>query len=187
MPNNTLIFIRHAKTEVDKSVPIENWILTDDGYSSAQKLADEETFDDVDLLISSDEEKAFLTLKPLADKLRKKIVRVSDLGEIKRPNSERLTLEQYNQLKEKMLKDPNYTEQGWETANHALIRFTSAIEKINRENNRKRILIAAHGTVLTLYFANLQNKMQELFSRWSKMEFGGYGIVKDGKVIKDII
>ena len=117
MPNNTLIFIRHAKTKVDKSLPIENWILTEDGNASAKKLSEKTEFNNLDLLISSDEEKAYQTLKPLADKLGKQIIKVAGLGEIKRPNSEKLTLQEYDLLKEKIFRDLDYSAQGWGTAN----------------------------------------------------------------------
>ena len=50
--NNTFFFIRHAKTKVDKSVPIEDWILTSDGQRSAEDLAKTNIFDSVDILIS---------------------------------------------------------------------------------------------------------------------------------------
>ena len=137
--NNTFFFIRHAKTKVDKSVPIEDWILTSDGQRSAEDLAKTNIFDSVDILISSDEEKAYLTIKPLADKLNKKIIRVKELGEIKRPGSEKLTSEEYEEMKVKIFKDLNYTEHDWETANSALSRFRTTVENIDKEYNDKKI------------------------------------------------
>lgn len=185
--NNTFVFIRHAKTLVDKNVPIEDWILTDDGAKQAKDLAKSNSLDDVDIFISSDENKSYLTIKPLADKLKKDIMRVEELGEIKRPNSEKLTSQEYEDMKTKIFKDLNYTEHGWETANHALDRFRTAVEIIDEQYEGKKILICAHGTVMTLYFAYLQNKLGDLFSRWHGLEFGAQGIVKNGKVIKDIV
>jgi len=184
---NTLIFIRHAKTKKEPNVPIERWVLAEEGLRSAQELAESGIFDDVDVLVSSDENKAYLTLKPLADKLKKKIMRVKELGEIKRPNSESLPTKEYEEVKARLLKDIDYTERGWETANHALNRFQTAVNKVDREYDDKKLLICAHGTVLTLYFAALQNKLDRLFSRWKELEFGSYGVVQNGKVVKDIV
>jgi len=67
--NNVLIFVRHAKTLVDKGRPIEKWGLAEEGERQAQKISDFGEFNDADLLISSGEEKAYLTIKPLASKL----------------------------------------------------------------------------------------------------------------------
>jgi broad specificity phosphatase PhoE len=185
--NNTFVFVRHAKTKVDKEVPIEDWILTEDGSKSAIELADTEIFDDADILVSSNEKKAYLTIEPLAKRINKIIIQIEELGEIKRPNSEKLTTEQYEEMKVKIFKNLDYTELNWETANHALMRFREAVDKLNKKYTEKKILICAHGTVMTLYFAYLQNKLGDLFSRWEGLGFGSYGLVKNQKVIKDIV
>jgi len=184
---NTLVFIKHAKTKKEENVPIERWTLTEEGRKAAEDLADSGIFDDVDILISSNEDKAYLTIKPIAKRLNKEIRRVDELGEIKRPGSEVLPTKEYEDVKARIFKDPNYTERGWETANHALNRFKAAVEKINGEYSNKKILICAHGTVLTIYFAALKNRMDKLFSRWKEFEFGSYGIVRNGKVTKDLV
>jgi len=66
--NNTLIFIRHAKTKIDKEVPIADWDLTEEGYAQAEEIKDIKEFQDVEVIISSTEQKASLTVKSLADK-----------------------------------------------------------------------------------------------------------------------
>ena len=185
--NNAFIFIRHAKTLVDKSVPIEQWILTKEGEQQAQSLAQQTVFDDVDILISSEEQKSSLTLVPLAKKLKKEIIKNKELGEIARPHSEKLTLTEYEEMKVKVFKNLNFTAYEWETANQALARFKKAIKKIDSSYEHKTIVICTHGTVMTLYFADLQNKLNDLFSRWHGLEFGAYGIVKDNYVAKEIV
>ncbi len=185
--NNELVFIRHAKTKVDKQIPIEDWILTTEGFEQSQEVASIGDFQDADILISSKEEKSYLTLKPLADKLGKKIVKVSELGEIKRPNSEKLTLEEYEEMKVKIFQDLNYSNYGWETANSALSRFKQAIEKIDNKHANKKIIICAHGTVMTLYFASLAGEMNNLMKRWKGLEFGAVGIIKNNNLVRDIV
>jgi 2,3-bisphosphoglycerate-dependent phosphoglycerate mutase len=184
---NTLIFVRHAKTLVDKNKPIEKWILTDEGQKDARKLTDEEILNKAEVIISSEEDKSYMTIKPLADKLNKKVIKIIDLGEIKRPNSEKLTSAQYEAMKKKIFEDREYTELGWETANHALGRFKRSVEKINNTYNNKKIVICSHGTVMSLYFAYLSNNLDKLLSRWKNLDFGSYGIVENNKVIKDIV
>ncbi|MDO8528291.1 MAG: histidine phosphatase family protein [Nanoarchaeota archaeon] len=184
---NELIFIRHAKTKKDKDIPIEDWVLTEEGEKQAEEIANSGEFDDVEILISSNENKSYLTIKPLADKLNLEVIKVKDLGEIKRPDSERLTTEEYEKVKKMIFKDLNFTKYGWETANNALNRFKNAVDEINQKYENKKILICSHGTVMTLYFAYLLNKLNDLMNRWKSLEFGSHGIVKNNKVVEDIV
>ena len=55
--NNTLIFLRHAKTIQDKSKPSSQWRLAETGKKTAKELAASGIFDDVDIVISSNEKK----------------------------------------------------------------------------------------------------------------------------------
>lgn len=185
--NNELIFIRHAKTKKDTNIPIEDWVLTEEGEKQAEQIANSGEFDNINILISSNENKAYLTIKPLADKLGKEIIKIPNLGEIKRPDSEKLPTKEYEDIKKMIFEDLNFTKYNWETANSALEIFKRAVEKIDKSYEGKKILICAHGTVMTLYFAFLQDKLNELMQRWKGLEFGAVGIVKDNKVVKDII
>lgn len=184
---NELIFIRHAETRINKDIPIEKWVLTEKGEEQANKIANSKKFDNIELLISSNESKSYLTIKPLADKLNKKIIKVEDLGEIKRPGSEKLTSNEYEKMKFQIFQNLDFSNYNWETANHALNRFKDAVNKINKKYENKKILICSHGTVMTLYFAYLLNRLNKLMERWKALNFESYGIVRDNKVLKDII
>ena len=185
--NNELIFIRHAQTKIDKEVPIADWDLTEEGYQDSEKVKDVQEFQDIDILISSTERKAYLTIKPLAEKLEKEIIQIKDLSEISRGDAGALTKEEYNEMKVKVFQDLDFTDHGWETCNHALERFSKAVEEIDNKYENKKILISAHGTVMTLYFAKLQNKLDDLMGRWKSLGFCDYGIIKNGEVVKDIV
>ena len=39
MTNNTIIFVRHAETEVDSNIAISNWTLTEKGKQDAYNLS----------------------------------------------------------------------------------------------------------------------------------------------------
>ena len=184
---NTLIFIRHAQTKIDKDIPIKEWDLTEEGYEDSEKVKNIQEFQNVNILISSAEKKAYLTIKPLADKLGKEIIQINDLSEIDRGNAGALPKEEYNEMKIKIFQDLNFTDYGWETCNHALKRFSEAIEEIDKKYENKKILISTHGTVMTLYFAKLKNKLGDLMQRWKSLGFCDYGIIKNGEFIKDII
>ena len=184
--NNTLIFLRRAETKKKKNIPVSKWVLTEEGKQKSEDLVKTGIFDDVDIIISSKEVKAYQTAKPFAKKLNKRIIQIKELSELNRDKGKTMTKEYYDKMKVKIFEDLDYTDFGWETSNHALNRFKKAVKKIDKKYENKKILIVAHGTVMTLYFAFLQNKLNDLFSRWKGLDFCGYGIVKNNKVVKDI-
>ena len=74
-----------------------------------------------------------------ASKLGKEIIQIDDLGEIKRPGSEKISKEEYNEMKAKLFRDLDFTSYGCESANHALERFMLAVEKIDKKYDNKKI------------------------------------------------
>ena len=56
-----------------------------------------------------------------------------------------------------------------------------------KKYENKKILIVAHGTVMTLYFSYLQGELDKAFGRWKNLGFCDFGIIKNNKVIKDIM
>jgi len=185
--NNKLIFLRHAETKKDKSIPVSQWVLTEEGEKNSKELINDQYLLDVDVIITSTEKKSFQTAKPLADKLNKEIIQIKDLSELNRDKGKLMTKEDYDKMKVKIFEDLNFTDFGWETCNHALERFRKAVEEIDKIYENKKILIVAHGTVMTLYFSYLQNSLDNIFARWKSLGFCDYGIIKDGKVVKDIV
>lgn len=80
--------------------------------------------------------------------------------------------------------DQSYNK--WERANSALKRFSKEIEEIDSRYSNKKILIVAHGGVINLYFAKILEKLDNVFNRALSNSFCDYGIIQDGKVLKDI-
>ena len=98
-----------------------------------------------------------------------------------------LSDDEFKELKLKMFKDELYAPVGWESSNKALSRFKGTIEEIDEKYKGKNILIVSHGTVLTLYFSDLLGKMENSMKRWEEIRFCAFGMVKNKKVIKDIV
>ncbi|MFX0043566.1 MAG: histidine phosphatase family protein, partial [Candidatus Hodarchaeota archaeon] len=61
MPNNTIILLRHGETKVDENVQISKWFLTVRGKKEATNVSKLDIFSDIDIIITSDEEKAYQT------------------------------------------------------------------------------------------------------------------------------
>lgn len=187
MPNNKLIFLRHAETKVDENSVISKWFLTEKGKKEAITLLNSEFFDDIDLIITSDEEKAYQTAYPLSKRLHQDIIRDKNLNEIIRDHGGFLkNKEEYTKILSLCVKNRNQSYNNWETANHALKRFSKRIQEINSKYSNKNIMIVAHGIVINLYFAEILEKLENVFERWSTNTFCDYGIIQNNEVIKDI-
>lgn len=186
MPNNILIFLRHAETIIDKKLDISEWTLTKKGIKDALIISDNYLFQDVDIIITSNEEKSVKSVYPLSDKLQKEFLIESDLNEIYRDKGKYLNKDQYLKTMKSSLENRNISYNNWETANNALKRFSEKIKEIDSRYNSKKILIVSHGVVINLYFAKMLGKLDNIFERWSTNTFCDYGVIQNSKVIKDI-
>jgi broad specificity phosphatase PhoE len=186
MNDSTVIFLRHAETEKNPSVNAVFWVLSEKGITEAKKVSELPVFNTIDIIYTSEEKKSILTAEPIAQKNSKNIQSVHFFNEVVR-GDKFLTKEEFEQEKKLQLLDLDYKAFDGESGNDALKRFIQGVDSIVRENNGKTILIVTHGTILNIYFAYLLNKNDILPERWNKTAFCAYGIVKDGKVIKDII
>lgn len=187
MPNNTLILVRHAETRFDDKNKISKWILTEKGRKDAIKLFSSDFFDDVDIIITSDEEKAYQTARPLSERLHKEIIREKDLNEILRDFGKYLkTKAEYLNTMKLCIENRDQSYNKWESANHALNRFSKKIQEIDSKYSNMKILIVAHGGVINLYFAEKLGRLDKVFQRTSTNTFCDFGIIQNKKVIKDI-
>ncbi|XKT75001.1 MAG: histidine phosphatase family protein [Patescibacteria group bacterium UBA2103] len=183
--SNTFIFLRHAETKKDPSVPAIDWELTKDGKVKVLELLDDPSFKIIDGVYSSTELKAKKTARPFVEKYEVPFLEVDALKEVKRGEAY-LTDEEFQKLKREKLEQRDSAKDGGETANSALIRFSKAMQEIDSNHSGETILVVSHGTILALYFSNLKKDFENIYSYWKNMKFCAFGIIKDGKVQKDI-
>jgi len=187
MPDNTFIFLRHAETKVNKNINVSHWVLTKKGKNDALNISKLNLFDDVEIIISSNEDKAYQTTRPLSEKLCKEIIRDKNLNEIIRDFGRFIeNKEEYLKIMKLCFEKRNQSFNNWETGNQALERFTKKIQEIDSEYSNKKILIVAHGGVINLYFAKILGKLDRIFERILSNSFCDYGIIQNDKVLKDI-
>ena len=187
MPSNTFYFLRHAETEIDREVPVSYWRLTKEGRRAAYELADAGMFDDVDMIVTSEESKAIETAEPIAKRLGTQPMCVAELGEIHRDSGGFLDKKDFDKAIHFSLTNLDNSKHEWEKGRDALERFEGAIERIDSEYEHKNILIVAHGCVVNLYFAHLLGRLHEAHARMVKTRFCDWGVVQNGEVIEDIV
>jgi broad specificity phosphatase PhoE len=181
-----IIFFRHAKTAID--LKKKEWELSEEGKRETREMIQPEGFKGVDLIITSEEKKAIQTAEILNEKLQKEIIETMGLEELHRKGKMITSKQRYEEIVKKVLEEPQYRFQEWETSAEALKRFESAIKKLKEKYSEQTILIVSHGIVLTLYFGKLLDcSTKELFRRWKKLTFNAYGITEKGMIMEDII
>jgi len=186
MEKTKIIFLRHADTQKDPNLHAALWGLSEEGKKQAEEVANLSIMNEVDVIYVSEEKKTSLTVEPLAKKLGKEATPLAFFDEVKR-GDKFLTKEEFEAEKVKQLKDLGYHAFGGESGKEALARFKQGVEQASKDDTGKTILIVTHGTVLNIYFADLLNTYDKLPERWQKTAFCAYGVVADGKVVKDII
>lgn len=183
---NKYIFLRHAETIKDPSIHAKDWLLTTEALGVVSEYINSDKFANVNLIVASTENKAVATAKPIAKNLNLEILELEEVKEIGR-SSKFLTDEEFLIQKEKQMTDLETEVDGGESGRVALNRFKSGIAKLEAENEGKTILVVTHGTVMSLYFAELLNELSNAFSRWQKLKFCALGEVENNKVVVDII
>jgi broad specificity phosphatase PhoE len=193
---NRYIFLRHAETQKLADTPVVNWPLVDDALLKINEYIEKGEFENITKIISSTESKAIATAKPILGYLNRKrneageseiVLELNEnIVEVKR-EKKFLTDDEFADQKMRELTNIETVENGAESANVALERFLNAISEIEEKHENENILIVSHGTILSLYFAYLQNEMQHVYVRWKNVKFCAIGKVENGKVMQDII
>jgi broad specificity phosphatase PhoE len=186
MPENHLILMKHAKTQVVNTKPISEWDLAEEGLGKLKSLLTHPVFSKVGVIIASTENKAQKTASYFAQKKGLPIHTYDELRELNRDKGPFLTLEEYNNTVQKLMQKPTQSFHNWETAENALNRFKLGIDIINNKYHKKIILIVSHGIVINLFLASIRKQQNTFFTYWSKMDFCDYIVVKNSVIIKDI-
>jgi broad specificity phosphatase PhoE len=185
--SNEIVFLRHAETLKDTKIPVSRWGLSPEGYMQSKRIRAVLSAHHFDYVISSDETKAYDTVKIFEQTIQSEVVRNHLFNELNRDNGPFLSNEEYSYSVQSIMSDISLSIHGWETVESAMIRFNKGVQELNENYQSKKLLVVSHGIVLTMYFASLLNCMDEAFERWKKLRFCSYGIVKNGEVIKDIV
>ncbi|OLS30130.1 MAG: phosphoglycerate mutase GpmB [Candidatus Thorarchaeota archaeon AB_25] len=184
---NSLYFLRHAETKEDESTPVRDWRITDAGIDLTRELVRSEKFGEIHGIIHSSEGKARQTAEVFAEGIDVQMYQLSGLDELSREHEGALTYEEYRDRVHTTLRDPEKSVPGWESGASALKRFEDAVRKVDIMFHRKNVLIVSHGLVLTLYFCKLKNFESIAYERWTQIKFLAWGLVREGRVLVDLV
>lgn len=87
--------------------------------------------------------------------------------------------EEYEQTVKYELEHINESIHNWETAAHALERFTKKIEEIDTQYENQKILVVGHGFTINLYFAKLLGSLNNVYERFNTNNFADWGVYEE--------
>ena len=169
---NHLILIKHALPQIDETKPAPDWQLSDSGRASCTHLADALRPYKPDLLITSEESKARETGQLVAEHLQILYSSAPNLHEHDRKGVPFIPRETWHTTVKTFFARPSDLIFGNETANQARLRFTRAVEKVEKTHPHKTIAIATHGTVISLFVA--QKTRTNGFDLWQQLNLPSY-------------
>ena len=185
--SNSIYLLRHAETKVDYRKSARNWDLTETGQISSMELAKSQVFSKIEGIVHSSENKAKQTADIIANETGAETYELEEFDELKRNHTGFLTNEEYRALIRETLTNWERPAQGWESGEAALRRFMEGIRRTNMMFHSKNILIVSHGLVLMLYFSSLTHFQKIAYERWTQLKFLSWGLVRDGRVLIDIV
>lgn len=146
-----LIFIRHAESKRDDSVPANQWRLSQAGREACRPLADALTPYGLTKLVSSMEPKAIETARLTAGHLGIPSEIAAGLHEHDRSNVGYLGAGRFQDLVKDVLVKTDERVFGLETGAQARQRFTQAVEELVAANPDETLGLVSHGTVMSLF------------------------------------
>lgn len=146
-----LVLVKHARPEVDPTVPAAEWTIGVEGMEASHRLAERLRPIGIDLVVSSVEPKAVETARIVAADLDLAYQTGHDLHEHRRGSTGYLDDALFQASVRRMFDEPGQLVFGDETADAAGTRFGTGVEALRRAHRGKRLCIVAHGTVIALH------------------------------------
>lgn len=175
MAADLLVLVKHARPEVDPSVPASAWTLGVDGVQGSLRLAERLRPLQLDLVVSSVEPKAAETGRLVAEALDLTWQTGHDLHEHVRPSVGYLSTPEFEASIRRFFSTPAAVVFGDESADAAHSRFSAAVDALVRVHRGKRLCVVAHGTVISL-FVGRRFGVDE-WATWKALGTPGYVVV----------
>lgn len=147
-----LILARHAMPTLDGSRPAREWELSEEGRASCEVLAQRLAAHAPSRVVTSQEPKAVETGQIVARALGLPWETAESLGEHQRSKVGLMPRpEDFRAAVLRLFQEPDKLVLGDETANQALERFSSALERVLQQYPEETLVVVSHGTVLSLW------------------------------------
>ena len=143
-------YLTHPQVQVDPSIPVPAWGLSDVGRARVHDLAAAGWLRGTTLVVASAERKAIETAKPLAADLGAQLEIREYMHENDRSATGFLPPSEFESVADAFFAHPEQSIRGWERAIDAQARIVREVERILAQHHEGDLLIVGHGAVGTL-------------------------------------
>ncbi len=150
-----LILVKHSLPELQPDRPASGWRLSEEGRRRCAPLVEALTVYKPEVIVASAEPKATETARLVAERMALPYRVVDGLHEHDRSNVGWLGTAQLEASVARFFAEPQALVLGLETAEQAQRRFVGAVGGVLESNPDRNVVIVAHGTVITLFVAQM--------------------------------
>jgi broad specificity phosphatase PhoE len=182
----TVVLIRHAQVVINPTESTDQWRLAPEGEVAAAALRERPEIASAKRFFSSPDPKARATAAEVAT--LRPIIAVPDLRELDRGAAGWFgDAGDYASMVAQILRHPDVSIRGCETAAHAQSRIVQAVGDLARSNPDEPIAVVSHGIVLELYVSCLRGRRMADVETWRRMGFPDVAVVDPalGRVLRD--
>lgn len=151
----TLWYVSHPEVEVDPTVPVPRWGLSEVGRRRARHLATRPWLGRVRRVVSSDEAKAVETATAVVRRRGLEVEVRPDTGENDRSATGFLPPDEFEVVADAFFARPTESVRGWERAVDAQARVIAALADLVGTDDDADVLVVGHGAVGTLWACHL--------------------------------
>lgn len=149
-----LVLVRHSEPRIEHDMPASSWRLSAAGRKGSERLAARLNGYVPSAISCSSEPKAVETAEIVAGELAAPVESVDGLEEHHRDNTPFLHRSEFEESVRQLFSSPDRLVLGAETARQALDRFSATVDGLI-ETQQSDIIVVTHGTVMTLYVADV--------------------------------
>jgi probable phosphoglycerate mutase len=181
-----LILVKHAKPDVDPTLPAAEWTLGVDGVEGSMRLAGRLRPLSPERVVTSVEPKAVETGRIVARELDLPFQTGHDLHEHRRPDAGFLPRDEFEAKIRRLFTDADRKVFGAETGDAAANRFGAALDALAAAYKGTRLCVVAHGTVIALHLERRYGT--DGFATWKALDVPSYVVVdRRSKSVVDVV
>lgn len=162
-----LTILRHFKPNIDKSKPVAEWELNEEGKESMQKVLDEDIFKDINKIISSVEGKAKITAFAISKKYSIPVEESEEIAEVDRSKVGFIEGDYADAVRQYLTESEEFKYR-WEDISEVRKRVRSFIQKL--ENEEENVLVISHGMLLSIMLSKYFE--ENIIEYWRSLTMG---------------
>ena len=170
-----LILVKHSAVTIDTARAASAWRLSDEGRRRCDALAERLAAYQPQRVVASQEPKATETGRRVAERLGLPFETAPDLHEHDRRGVPFLGADEFQAVVARFFAEPGELVFGGETAAAALTRFDAAVRRVLDQYPGERLVIIAHGTVISLFVA--RHAGVDAFDLWRRLDLPSFVVL----------